>query len=114
MICTFVVPFSMSFSTTNVSYYNISASLSPSASLGRLTTLIGLGSGTNSDGREIAHRHIFSHVKNLILPSRHPMRCGFGREVAHRHIFSDVNNFLVREPPPPEGFDSSEIGRAHV
>ena len=37
------------------------------------------------------------------------MGCGFGREVAHRHIFSDVNNLLLREPHPPVGLGSPRV-----
>ena len=47
---------------------------------------------------EVAHRHIFSDVNDLMLPDRNPMRCEFGCEVTHCHIFSDVKNFIVRVP----------------
>ncbi len=55
--------------------------------------------GTTSYGREVAHRHIFSDVNDLILLDRNRMQCA---EVAHRHIFSDMNNFILRAPHPLE------------
>jgi len=46
-------------------------------------------------GREVAYRHIFSDVNDLILLDRKRMQCV---EVTHRHVFSDANNFILRDP----------------